>query len=288
MPSHPVKPALILVMGMVGGAISGLFFSAVPFLQAQSTSPLTIQPDTGRVGIGTTAPTRPLHVISDGAGIALRLGSDNINYAEVASGGVDTRWDSYGNRPVNFSAAGSTAMTILPSGNVGIGTLTPAAKLQVAGDAMLLAQKKVNSSASTYYVNTRRYHVEATKATVLTTVPLDMTIVNDLCKDEDGCAVTLGMRNWNSAGQPGLTASQGPYRFFISQTSNWSRLSNTHAEAADGNGTVNHILQSWDCYFTDGEYVSGANSDSTVQLGLLNWNSVYNDPNMVCVLDIED
>src|SRR5574341_1940551 len=192
MPSHPAKPVLILVMAMVGGAISGPFFSAGPFLQAQSTSPLTIQPDTGRVGIGT---------------------------------------------------------------------MTPAAKLQVAGDALFLAQKKVNSSASTYYVNTRRYHVEATKATVLTTVPLDMAIVNDLCKDEDGCAVTLGMRDWSSATRPGLTASQGPYRFFISQTSNWSRLSNTHAEAADGNGTVNHILQAWDCYFTDGEYVSGASSD---------------------------
>ena len=48
------------------------------------------------------------------------------------------------------------------------------------------AIKSVDGATSAYNVSTKRYHVEATKAQVKNTVPLDMTIVNELCKDEDG------------------------------------------------------------------------------------------------------
>ncbi len=160
MPSHPVRPVLILVMAMVGGAISGLFFSTVPFLQAQSTSPLTIQPDTGRVGIGTMTPVSKLQVGGDvalqsmAAGTArslptgttlvwndgqwLRL-NQNLDYSKPIFGvhtpgvlapvslnvGGAGNWGDPG--------AGNTWIT----GNVGIGTTTPVAKLDVAGTVKL-------------------------------------------------------------------------------------------------------------------------------------------------------
>ena len=44
-----------------------------------------------------------------------------------------------------------------------------------------------------------KYHLEATKATVTSTVPVDMSIVNALCKDGDGCDITVGMKDWDNA-----------------------------------------------------------------------------------------
>jgi hypothetical protein len=47
--------------GFIVGAIAALIFALPSGLFAQS-SPLTVQPSTGRVGVGTTAPTRTLTV----------------------------------------------------------------------------------------------------------------------------------------------------------------------------------------------------------------------------------
>ena len=140
-----------------------------------------------------------------------------------------------------------------------------------------------------------------------------MTIVNELCKDEDGCDISVGMRDWASSAQPGNVASFGPYRFFVSESSNWWRISDsaqrdgffhnqnldpgsffvTHHAGEDGNGVVRHILRSHDCYFTDGKYELDADgnpkaTDDTVGFGLLNWFANYRDTNMVCTLDIDD
>ncbi len=131
------------------------------------------------------------------------------------------------------------------------------------------------------------YSLIATKREVLNTVPLDMDKVYDLCRDENGCTVTLGMKDWDD-GKPGNIASRGPYRLFLSQTSDWWRLSNTDAEGVDGDGKWKHILQAWDCYFTDAEFIGGTHTDTSLQFGLLNWNTSYNDPDMVCILIIED
>jgi hypothetical protein len=70
-----------------------------------------------------------------------------------------------------------------PTENVGIGMDNSEAKLQVAGDTLLLADIKVDGPTSTYFVSKKRYHMETTKAFEGTTVPLDMTIANNLCKD---------------------------------------------------------------------------------------------------------
>lgn len=131
-----------------------------------------------------------------------------------------------------------------------------------------------------------KYHLEATKATVNATVPVDMSIVSALCKDGDGCNITVGMKDWDNA-QVGMIASRGPYKFYMSKTSNAWRLS-SDAQGNDGNGTVEHVLSPWDCYFTDGQYVSAAGSDAAVGFGLMNYNSAYTDPDMVCTLDIDD
>lgn len=86
------------------------------------------------------------------------------------------------------------------------------------------------SSLQTQVINgtAGKYHLEATKATVNATVPVDMSVVNALCKDGDGCDITIGMKDWDNA-QLGNFASRGPYKLYMSQTSGWWRVSDTDA-----------------------------------------------------------
>ena len=51
-----------VMVGLVVGGIATGLVDPLPSLQAQTTSPLTIQPETGRVGVGTTSPSAKLDV----------------------------------------------------------------------------------------------------------------------------------------------------------------------------------------------------------------------------------
>jgi len=87
-----------------------------------------------------------------------------------------------------------------------------------------------------------------------------------------------------------LASLLGIRRFFMSETSTDWCVSNVaeNRGSADGDGVVTHIVTAWDCYFTDGEYVNRTGTDNSVQLGLLNFHNAYTDPDMVCILTIDD
>ncbi len=199
------------------------------------------------------------------AQLAVELASQGGNrmFIRTSSGGVWRGWQD-----VLLNNGGTYAVSI--SGNA-------------AGRVMT---KNVDGVVTVQAESLDTYHVEATKAKLNGTVPLDMAIVDRLCRDVDGCEVVMGMRDWDASK---VTTSRGPKRLFMSMVTNSWRMSDYDNQGTDGDGVVTHLWAGWDCYFTDGEYVGGAGVDNTRQLGLMNgnWNG-FNDPNMVCTLDIRD
>ncbi|MCB0097309.1 MAG: hypothetical protein KDE46_16375 [Caldilineaceae bacterium] len=148
------------------------------------------------------------------------------------------------------------------------------------------------NTRSSYPVDLRRYVVKAPdNGSSPDTVSVDPVILNDFCRDEDGCWLSLYMRNFDGqdvmAGVTGFHLSLGPvnnnkqYWDIRDSASNFS-------VGVDNDGVVSHLMNVYNaCFLTDGEYVNAASSDSKPGLGLLNWYGAW-DGNMTCVLIIED
>jgi hypothetical protein len=92
----------------------------------------------GLVGIGTTSPVsgNSLTVFNSiNGGIVLQ---NNTNYSAIAQNGHDVYFDvgrggTAGNLYIRRSSSLTSSMTIDPSGNVGVGTTSPASKLHING-----------------------------------------------------------------------------------------------------------------------------------------------------------
>jgi hypothetical protein len=130
--------------------------ATVPFkvVAAAPTNSLVIQATTGNLGVKTANPEKAIHVVR-GDTPAIRLDQDN------SSGWTPQVWDLAGNesnffiRDVTNSSslpfriqpgAPSNCVAISSSGNVGIGTYTPAEKLDINGSMKLAAITTVPAS----------------------------------------------------------------------------------------------------------------------------------------------
>lgn len=119
----------------------------------------------GKVGIGTTTPAYPLHVKATGPALILEdkaIASQQAGYVAFWNPSAETGWIGYGTpgsavmtmanaRPggdIVLWSGGERMRVTSSGGNVGIGTSTPASRLEVRGDVRLGAVGEYFASSS--------------------------------------------------------------------------------------------------------------------------------------------
>lgn len=119
----------------------------------------------GNVGIGTTSPMDKLHIVPNANSSLSSRSEDSVRIGRIAAGRpaliLDTSDTTYTNRSWYMENRGSTGslitgrngldvLTLGNSGNVGVGTTSPAYKMDVYGD---LRVGVIGTTANTLYAN---------------------------------------------------------------------------------------------------------------------------------------
>lgn len=94
----------------------------------------------GNVGIGTTTPLRALHIKSAAgtAQIESTGTSGTLYFGDITSSVIDNQGIGSRGNSIAIATGGSDKFTVLSSGNVGIGTTNPQAKLDIRGTDSLV------------------------------------------------------------------------------------------------------------------------------------------------------
>jgi hypothetical protein len=135
------------VKQLEGRELHGSKFTVAQTIDVSSTSALLVEDDgtqdnvlvvdtvNGRVGIGTTSPSLPLHVVGS-PGIFLDRDTNSwsgITFGQSGTGEARVAFDSNGDINFEVGGVGGTyeAMRIEAGGNVGIGTDSPSSLLEL-------------------------------------------------------------------------------------------------------------------------------------------------------------
>jgi hypothetical protein len=102
--------------------------------------------ESGNVGVGTTDPSEKLHIVGD-LKVATNADAGVIHFGDTSDETKIVGYDSSdSNTRFDFFTSGSKKLTILDSGNVGIGTDSPSEKLEVDGNIKLSGNLDIEGS----------------------------------------------------------------------------------------------------------------------------------------------
>ena len=147
----PAEPTITLNRGngsyswkIVNGAGTGSYPLSTFNIANNAGTPVITALDSGNVGIGTTSPGTKLHISSGATDEVLRLEGTGSPYLSVYDSGTRQFFLQSAGNTLNFYAendntiafftSGTRAVDIDSSQRVGIGTISPAEKLDVAGN----------------------------------------------------------------------------------------------------------------------------------------------------------
>jgi hypothetical protein len=220
--------------------------------------------------------------LADSAVTNVKIAANAVNSAQIINGTIvaaDTDTTSVQSRVTGTCAVGQTITAINANGTV------------TCGNAAGTLYEKVGNGATTSTNDFPvRYVIDAPPSVVGRVIPIDVAIMDQLCRDDDGCELIVSMVNWDLAGQPGNVATRTT-RLFLSQTSNWWRLADNDVTGLDNNNGL-HEWAPWDCYFTDAETAGAAvnaRTDSGRGFGILNAaGGSYSDATTTCRVTLID
>ncbi|MBU2713252.1 LamG-like jellyroll fold domain-containing protein [Zooshikella harenae] len=117
-----------------------------------------------------------------------------------------------------------------------------------------------------------RKHYYTTKAERGTSIVIPEQDVIDLCSDEDGCQIRLGLDDW-STGLPG-NVEFGSFMFFYNKdTKAWYGNKGSEAYGINGDNVFQrNIAHAYACYFSDGDYKDWQLAgDKDLNFSLVSW-----------------
>ena len=153
--------------------------------------------------------------------------------------------------------------------------------------------------ASTVGLSAARYIFEVPPSLVGVVQPLDQDLVESLCRDLEGCRITVQAVNWDDFNAPGGVMSKTSRLFLSDSSSPDGGIPFRFDEVlslwgADNDNQLDVFVMS-DCRFTDGESSTGTNgySDDVVGFGLLNCHNEslgcsLSDSTTTCRVVLED
>ncbi|MBI2013862.1 MAG: hypothetical protein HYS87_03495 [Candidatus Colwellbacteria bacterium] len=187
---------------------------------ASTAAPANSLVVSGNVGIGTTSPQRQLHV--NGAGTDSQIKISNANTGSASGDGFDVQVDSNQdvylwqreNHHIYLGTNATTAMTILNSGNVGIGTVTPGSKLDVNGDITLNANAQYYRAKNSAGASTRILGINGVNDVYIGSVDADISALH--IQDNGVDRVTI-----DSTGNVGIgITTPGTYKLNVAGNTN--------------------------------------------------------------------
>ncbi len=257
-----------IVLNDAGGAFTQALNFVSRSASGTNTTAMTILSG-GNVGIGNTGPSSKLTVGANpvggsanftsvvAAGGTSAIFSDNTNselYIKHPSSG-NIRFDSDSGNNINFADGGTDNLTILGTGNVGIGATNPGQKLEIitstSDDGILLTNSSVNGGRlrlNSTGTGGRAYHISST-ANSSGFGGGNFVISDNTASDAIRFLI-------NSSGNVGIGADPSTTGKFV--VSNSTDATNAYFQiAANSGGSANGV------YINDDRGFSGVNSGAT-------------------------